>query len=83
MTYGRVQLANHAQALDGAAVSHLAELVRGEFFSNAEGPLVRPSCRRRVFDTTGTFSRRAESAPSARRGEGTLWLCLEIPFGHA
>ncbi len=30
MTYGRVHLDNHAHALDGAAVSHSAELVRGE-----------------------------------------------------
>jgi hypothetical protein len=30
MTYGSVHSDNHAQALDGAAVSHLAELVRGE-----------------------------------------------------
>jgi len=28
MTYGRVRLVNHKQALDGAAVSHSAELVR-------------------------------------------------------
>jgi hypothetical protein len=31
MTYGRVHLDNHARALDGAAVSHSAELVRGNF----------------------------------------------------
>jgi hypothetical protein len=30
MTYGRVHLDNPAHALDGAAVSHSAELVRGE-----------------------------------------------------
>ena len=30
MTYGRVHLDNHARALDGAAVSHPAELVRGQ-----------------------------------------------------
>jgi hypothetical protein len=30
MTYGSVHSATHEQALDGAAVSHLAELVRGE-----------------------------------------------------
>jgi hypothetical protein len=29
MTYGRVALPNHARNLDGATVSHSAELVRG------------------------------------------------------
>jgi hypothetical protein len=31
MTYGRVRAAGPNDALDGAAVSHLAELVRGDF----------------------------------------------------
>jgi hypothetical protein len=31
MTYGRAHYANHDQTSDGAAVSHSAELVRGEF----------------------------------------------------
>ena len=30
MTYGRALLPNHEQPLDGAVVSHLAELVRGD-----------------------------------------------------
>ena len=30
MTYGRDHLARHMPALDGAVVSHSAELVRGE-----------------------------------------------------
>jgi hypothetical protein len=30
MSYGRAHLASHTLALDGAVVSHLAELVRGE-----------------------------------------------------
>jgi hypothetical protein len=30
MTYGRVLLAVHMRDLEGAAVSHLAELVRGK-----------------------------------------------------
>ena len=33
MTYGRVLRARHRHDLDGATVSHLAELVRGDFFS--------------------------------------------------
>jgi len=31
MTYGRVRIANHKHTLSGAAVSHSAELVRGDF----------------------------------------------------
>ena len=42
MTYGRVLLADHKQALNGAAVSHSAELVRGHFLTRGEGPLIRP-----------------------------------------
>jgi hypothetical protein len=30
MTYGRVRFATHQDTFDGAAVSHSAELVRGE-----------------------------------------------------
>ena len=62
MTYGRVHYANHEQTANGAAVSHSAELVRGDFPFDTlkKGPLIRPSCRRRVFDTTGTFSPRGE-----------------------
>jgi hypothetical protein len=33
MTYGRARLGQRRLILDGAAVSHLAELVRGPFFS--------------------------------------------------
>ena len=34
MTYGRVHFrGSQTQSLDGASVSHLAELVRGHFFS--------------------------------------------------
>jgi hypothetical protein len=51
MTYGRVRLATHKQAADGAVVSHLAELVRGKFLRLQQGPLIRPS---------GTFSPRGE-----------------------
>src|SRR6188508_425069 len=40
MTYGCVAHASHVQDLEGAAVSHLAELVRGN--CDKEGPLIRP-----------------------------------------
>ena len=33
MTYGRVLLTIHLHILDGAVVSHSAELVRGHFLS--------------------------------------------------
>jgi hypothetical protein len=38
MTYGRVHLAATNQDLDGAAVSHSAELVRGELKAPSSGP---------------------------------------------
>jgi hypothetical protein len=40
MTYGRVLRAGHGFYIDGAAVSHLAELVRGD--CGQECPLIRP-----------------------------------------
>jgi hypothetical protein len=43
MTYGRGLLVSHTSDLDGAVVSHLAELVRGDFLAKKEGPLIRPS----------------------------------------
>ncbi len=56
MTYGCDLLPGHVRALDGAVVSHSAELVRGNFTSSSEGPLIRPS---------GTFSPRGEGFPAA------------------
>jgi hypothetical protein len=38
MTYGRVRFAQNPYGLDGAAVSHLAELVRGHFLVRAKAP---------------------------------------------
>jgi hypothetical protein len=38
MTYGRVRFAATNQDLVGAAVSHLAELVRGELKAPSSGP---------------------------------------------
>jgi hypothetical protein len=37
MTYGRELFASLARALDGAVVSHLAELVRGNLFYSLGG----------------------------------------------
>jgi hypothetical protein len=54
MTYGRVLFVQDDRDLDGAAKSHLAELVRGDSFAMTKGPLIRPS---------GTFSPRGEGSP--------------------
>ena len=64
MTYGRALPRCREQGLDRATVSHSAELVRGDLLSErVRGPLIRPSCWKRVFDTTGTFSPRGEGLP--------------------
>jgi hypothetical protein len=42
MTYGRVCVASHIFNAEGADVSHLAELARGDFSHSAQGPLIRP-----------------------------------------
>jgi hypothetical protein len=43
MTCGRVRLVRRTAALDGAAASHSAELVRGDFLSPAKAPSSGPS----------------------------------------
>ena len=42
MTYGREARRSHVLEVDGAAVSHSAELVRGDFGDGETGPLIRP-----------------------------------------
>jgi hypothetical protein len=42
MTYGRAICAGKMLDVEGAPVSHRAELVRGDFLSRGEGPLIRP-----------------------------------------
>jgi hypothetical protein len=42
MTYGRAHIASGFRNSKGADVSHLAELVRGDCISRAQGPLIRP-----------------------------------------
>ena len=57
MTYGRVRVAQDNLYRDGAAVSHSAELVRGDLLTcGTEGPLIRPS---------GPFSPRGEGVLAA------------------
>jgi hypothetical protein len=43
MTYGRVRLAGVGRNVDGADVSHLAELVRGDFVLRVKAPSSAPS----------------------------------------
>ena len=58
MTYGRwLQTGQRLELFPRAAVSHLAELVRGDFALN-EGPLIRP--------LRGTFSPRGEGSLAGR-----------------
>jgi hypothetical protein len=42
MTCGRVHIASKFRNGEGADVSHLAELVRGDCPNSAQGPLIRP-----------------------------------------
>ncbi len=42
MTYGCVLRPNRVHTAASAAVSHSAELVRGDFLVRTEGPLIRP-----------------------------------------
>jgi hypothetical protein len=64
MTCGRVRYVGQERALDGAAVSHSAELVRGDSLSlGTEGPLIRPSgtpdqVRGGLFSPRGEGTRR-------------------------
>jgi hypothetical protein len=53
MTYGRLHSSDTIAELLDAAVSHSAELVRGNFLHELEGPLIRPA---------GTFSPRGEGS---------------------
>ena len=63
MTYGRAHLSNHKQSFDGATVSHLDELVRGDFLSpSAKERRPHPALRATFFSP---------------RGEGTLGRSLE------
>jgi hypothetical protein len=63
MTYGCAVLARHGWSINGAAVSHLAELVTGDYSgSGEEGPLIRPF-----------------GPPSPQGEKGRLQPALEVP----
>ena len=61
MSCGLVHLPVRRFDPDSEAASHSAELERGDFLFEGEGPLIRPS---------GTFSPRGEGRPAA----GTIVL---------
>ena len=66
MTYGRVLPAIHMHILDGAVVSHLAELGAPSSFARSKA-LIRPSRRRRAYGSTATFSPRGEGVAAPVR----------------
>jgi hypothetical protein len=73
MTYGRMQSGQACAEGDGAAVSHTAELVRGDFLSEVDqGPPIRPSGR---FGPGRLFSPRGEGiipSPLPAGGKGGI-----------
>ncbi len=62
MTYGRIHCADHTQSLDGAVVSHSAELVRGNSIRGSEAP---------PHPAFGPFSPRGEGAHGSRGRSST------------
>ena len=76
MTYGRVRFTQDRRVLDGAAVSHSAELVRGDFFARIEGPLIRPS--RATFSPRGEGSSRLPLENSPRFGQPDPGVSLAL-----
>jgi hypothetical protein len=69
MTYGRVRVASRVLNAEGADVSHTAELVRGDVFLHMKAPSSGPSCRARVFDTTGHLLPKGRRAARIRGSE--------------
>ena len=68
MTCGRVRFARHRRALDGAAASHSAELVRGDSLAKKKGPLIRPVSPEASLRLDGPPSPQGEKGP-----RGPLW----------
>jgi hypothetical protein len=63
MTYGRVRVEKDRRMLDGAAVSHSAELVRGDCCAHFEGPLIRPISPEASLRLDGAPSPQGEKGP--------------------
>jgi hypothetical protein len=72
MTYGLMLFANHESDLIGEAVSHWAELVRGDFPAGMKAPSSAPSCWKRVFDTTGHLLPKGRRVVAACAGNRVL-----------
>ena len=70
MTCGRELIASCGDAVDGAAASHSAELVRGDFFAKKEGPLIRP--------VSPKASLRLDGPPSPQGEKGSFGLRCRI-----
>jgi hypothetical protein len=66
MTYGRERFASETLNAEGADVSHLAELVRGDFYVRALVPSSGSSCRRQASGLTGHLLPRGRRAAVAR-----------------
>jgi hypothetical protein len=62
MTYGRVHPAGQIRNVEGADVSHSAELVRGNFLDGTKGPLIRPFGAPRIKSGAG-------SSPQGEKGQ--------------
>jgi hypothetical protein len=67
MTCGCEARRRHVLDLDGAAVSHLAELVRGDFGGGDEGPLIRP------FGLPSPVALKARLRHDGEKGHLRLW----------
>ena len=68
MTYGRVRVIGRTHLSYGAAVSHLAELVRGDLcVGDSEGPLIRPVSPEASLRLDGPPSPQGEKGSSGAR----------------
>jgi len=72
MTYGCVTRPRCEHALADAAVSHLAELVRGDFHVD-EGPLIRPFGPPSPQGEKGTSQPSQDGGATAHALGGTPW----------
>ena len=92
MTYGRVHIAGIFRNGKGADVSHLAELVRGNFrdgvvsktrFQRDEGPLIRSVSPKASHRAGGASTTRRLDGPPSPQGEKGLRPAQERPPGPA
>jgi hypothetical protein len=69
MSYGRALSERHEHTSNGATVTHLAELVRGNFGGGSEGPLIRSIVLEARL--------RHDGPPSPQGEKGPSWLSWE------